>query len=212
DSPAIAVDADQAPLLVTTANGRRIKADRLVLATGPYGTSLIGLDQPIQRRLRTIALIEVDGPGGGGDGPGHELPSLSAREFLHPSPVDPKLEEAYWVPPVPYPDGGTYLKIGGNSLPMITATDNDDIGSWFRSGGSAEEAAALFGLACDLLPEHRLRLADHKPCVVSYTGDQQPIIERISDRIVLALAGNGSGATTGDEVGRRAAALALTGD
>jgi len=156
---------------------------------------------PIQRRLRTVALIEIEGPA-------DKLPSLSADGFLHPADsADPKLEEMYWVPPVEYPDGGVYLKIGGNSLPMITASDSGDIGRWFQAGGSAAEAEALYALACDLLPQRRLRLVGHKPCVVSYTDDEQPVIERVDDRVVLALGGNGSGATTGDEVGRQAAEL-----
>lgn len=195
---------------IGTADGRRIDADQLLLATGPYGTSLIdggGADEqthrPIQRRLRTIALIEIDGPTS-------EVPSLSAGGFLHPSADNPKLEETYWVPPVRYPDGGTYLKIGGNSLPMITASGDDDIGRWFAGGGSAEEADALLALAHDLLPERRLRLAAFKPCVVSYVPEERPIIERVHDRLVLALAGNGSGVNIGDEVGRRAADLVMT--
>ena len=206
NTPAVEVRHVSSPVCVVTADGREHKADRLVLATGPYGADLIGLDRRVQRRLRTIALIEVDGPGGL---PPAELPSLSASGFLYPNSGQPTLEETYWVPPIAYPDGGVYLKIGGNSLPMITAASNDDIGPWFSSGGSAVEAEALFELATDLLPRHQLRLAGHKPCVVSYTDDERPIIEQVDDRVILALAGNGSGATIGDEVGRRAAALAL---
>ncbi len=194
---------------VGTADGRRINADQLLLATGPYGTSLIDggaadeqMHRPIQRRLRTIALIEIDDPT-------DELPSLSAGGFLHPTADNPKLEETYWVPPVRYPDGGSFLKIGGNSLPMITASDDDDIGRWFSGGGSAEEADALLALAHDLLPERRLRLAAYKPCVVSYVPEEQPIIERVHKHVVLALAGNGSGVNIGDEAGRRAAELVL---
>ena len=199
-------DGHRAAVSVETVDGHRINGDRLLLTTGPYGAELLGLDLSIQRRLRTVALIELDGAD---DVPVDELPSLSASGFLHPDPNHPALEETYWVPPVRYPDGGTYLKIGGNSLPMITAADNDDIGRWFHQGGSEREAEALFALACDLLPHRSLRLAGHKPCVVSSTADELPIVQRVDDRVVVALAGNGSGATISEEIGRRAAAMTV---
>ncbi len=227
DSPARAITiggGGRQPVRVETADGRHIDGDQLLMATGPYGTALIdstlvdidididiNVDIPIQRRLRTIALIDVED----GDTTGRDpLPSLSASGFGHPDGDTPLVEETYWVPPVRYPDGGTYLKIGGNSLPMITADDaaaSDDIDRWFAGGGSAVEADALFALATDLLPGHSLRLAGHKPCVVSYTAEEHPVVRRIDERIAVVLAGNGSGASVSDEIGRRAATLIAPG-
>ncbi len=208
--PAAAIRVAEDRAVVEMVDGGEIQADQVIIATGAYGGELLAagldIDVAIQRRLRTVALIELDQS----LDQAANLPSLSGQDFNHPR-GEPLLEEMYWVPPVRYPDGGIYLKIGGNSLPMVTASPtsiSEDIAAWFSSGASESEAEALFALTRELLPTIDMRLAGHKPCVVSYTADEQPIIARHNDRVVLALAGNGSGAKASDDFGRQAAALA----
>ncbi len=188
--------ADGSPATIHLRSGGTIQADQVVLATGPHGADMVpGLDLPLERRLRTIALAEL--------GPGPDLPTL-----IIDNPPHPALDEAYWVPPVEFPDGRMLLKIGGDSLPVHLADSGDDISRWFQQGGSEEEATTLFELMETLLPERQITRVRHKPCTVSYTPSGVPHLERVSDSITVAFGGCGAAAKSSDEIGRIAATIA----
>lgn len=171
-----------------------VVADRLLMATGAYGTSLVGVDLALERRLRTIVLAEIAAS--------DAIPTL-----IFDNPPSADLDELYWVPPVPFPDGRTMLKIGGDSVPMQTATTSDDIARWFQQGGSTTEAAALQEMVRLLLPDTTVTSWDHKPCVVTYTPTARPYIDWIDTNVAVALGGSGSAAKSADEIGRLAASL-----
>ncbi len=179
--------------------GRTITADQIVLATGAYGASLVGVELAIERRLRTIVLAEL--------GQGLKIPAL-----IDDAPEHPDLDGIYWVPPVEFPDGRTMLKIGGNSLPMIAADSDDDITTWFQGGGSADEAVPFQETVRALLPDATIVSWDHKPCVVTYTEAELPYIGFVDDGVVVALGASGSGAKSSDELGQLAASLVSRGE
>ena len=170
-----------------------IEADRVLLACGAYGAGIVGVHLAIERRLHTIVRADV-GPA--------PLPSLIVVD-----PDQVALDDVYWVPPVPYPDGRTLLKIGGDPLPLEIADSSDDIGRWFRSGGSAREAADLREALDTLLPDRPAQWSDHRPCVVTYTPSGLPYIGWIDADIAVAIGGCGAAAKSSDELGRLAAAL-----
>ena len=178
--------------------GQMVRAKRIVLATGAYGASLVGVDLALERRLRTIVLADL--------GRGETAPTLVDGDPSHPD-----LDEVYWVPPVRFPDGRTLLKIGGNSLPMITAENTADIDHWFQAGGSKAETGALQAMVRELLPTAEIVAWDHKPCVVTYTRPELPYIGFVDDGVIVALGASGSGAQSSDELGRLTATLAATG-
>lgn len=169
-------------------------ADRVLLATGAYGAQLAGVSLGMERRLRTIVRADV--------GPGVDIPSLIADDVVHP-----ELEGIYWVPPVVYPDGSVLLKIGGDFLPVETASANSDIDAWFAGGGSTAEAAALHATMTTLLPNAEVRSWDKQPCVVTYTSTGYPHIGWIDDQVAVAVGGCGSSAKSCDELGHVAAML-----
>jgi len=189
------------PVTVTAVDGTSVTADRVLLATGAYGASLADVVLPLERRLRTIAMLELTKPG-------PELPVLIMTELNRRG-----LSGIYWVPPIHYPDGRVYLKIGGDP-PMAQSVYEQRgvdvsaaIADWFQQGGSQQEVADLVEVASEILPERGLRLAHHKPCVVTYTADDRPIIDWIDDRIATAVAGCGSAGKSADAIGEDAAAF-----
>lgn len=198
ESPAQEVRRTARGFEITCASSEQVTADRLVLATGAYGAELVGVDLAIQRRLRTIVLAEL--------GAGTEIPAL-----IDDAPAHPDLDEMYWVPPVLFPDGRTMLKIGGNSLPMITAESNADVDAWFRAGCSVNETKPLQDTVRTLLPDATITSWDHKPCVVTYTEPELPFIGFVDDDVVVALGASGAGAKSSDEIGRLAASLISEG-
>jgi len=192
ESPATAIRSQHRGLTIEC--GSTITADYVILATGAYGASLVGLDLALERRLRTIVLAEL--------GPGREIPT-----YIDDAPEHSGLHEIYWVPPVRFPDGRTMLKIGGNSLPMITAESDADIATWFNGGGSEAETIALQTSVRSLLPDASIASWDHKPCVVTNTETELPFIGFVDERVIVALGASGSGAKSSDELGRLAATL-----
>lgn len=195
--PATAIVRRSGGFEVSTGSGT-ITADSVLLATGASGASLVGADLALLRRLATVAMAEL--------GPGAEIPSLIIRR-----PTTPKLSDIYWVPPVRYPDGRTMLKIGGDSEPALFAASNDEIGEWFRSGGSPDEARFLHSVLADLLPDAEVASWDHRPCVITDTASGRPYIGWLDEGVAVALGGCGASAKSSDELGRLASLLVGAG-
>ncbi|MEL7252570.1 MAG: FAD-binding oxidoreductase [Pseudomonadota bacterium] len=116
----------------------------------------------------------------------------------------------YILPPVRYPDGKTYIKIGGdpgnNEL-----RDSDAIKAWFRTDGDADVAAFLTDALLALIPDLRRAPRTTGSCVTSFTPHGKPLIQQQTDRIFALTGGNGAGAKCCDEIGRLGAELVMTG-
>lgn len=170
-------------------------ADRMLLATGGFGSSLRPVDLQLVRRPRTVVMAEI--PAEVGD----RLPAL-----IHDRIVDPDLEGIYWTPPVRYPDGHSYLKIGGDLRPHPEAAEAE-LSAWFRGNGDPREIAALIRMIGVLLPGVEISNVWSKPCVVVVTPTGNPYVGWIADGLAVALGGNGAAAKSSDEIGRLAATL-----
>ena len=111
------------------------------------------------------------------------------------------------LPPVRYPDGHHYVKIGSGHW-RHPLDDLDQIGEWFRSAPAGEDVARLSERLRELVPE----LADadivHDPCVLADTASDRPIIDWSEPgRVAVAAGCNGRSAKSADEIGRLAAHL-----
>jgi sarcosine oxidase len=188
-----------------------ITAERVLLATGAFSHRLFARD-PLEHDLglirwpRTVLMVEV-GERPGPD-PAPDMPSLIAA----PAP-DARLASIYWVPPVRYPDGRSYLKIGGAMAGGPTDAgsypDDGDLTHWFVTGGDPVEVEALEACVAALLPDRKLGARFSKPCVTTHTPSGHPIIEWVEPGLAIAIGGNGSAAKSSDELGRRAASLVV---
>jgi sarcosine oxidase len=172
-----------------------MSADRVLLATGGFGSALCPAPLELVRRPRTVVMAEI--PPLSDD----RLPAL-----IHDRIVDPDLEGIYWTPPVRYPDGRSYLKIGGDLCPRPEA-EEAELTDWFRGGGDAREVAALTRVLGQLLPGVEIAATWSKPCVVVVTPTGDPYIGWVADGLAVALGGNGAAAKSSDEIGRLAATL-----
>ena len=170
-----------------------VSADRVLLATGAFGSELLETRLDVDRRARTILMAEMAAD--------DSVPSL-----ILDGPPDDRLHEIYWVPPVRYPDGSLRLKIGGN-LKDYHWLQPDDLTDWFHSDGSAVEVEALENSLRSLLPRAEFLSFTRSPCVITGTPTGHPYIGWVDDGVAVAIAGNGSAAKSGDELGRLAATL-----
>ena len=194
-----AVGFDPDPCRITLASGETVEAAHALIATGGYTgkNALSPVAIELQVYARTAVFFEIDA------GEARRLATMPSLVWRIPEPGDP-----YLLPPIRYPNGKTYLKLGGDpedrALPDAAA-----ISDWFRSGGDGQAAAYLSDLLHRLMPGLKVTATHHEACVTSFTRTGYPVIERVSDRVTLLTGGNGAGAKCSDELGRLGAITAM---
>ncbi len=105
---AVSVREEGGVAIVTTDDGAVYSADRVLVAAGGFSINDNLLPRPIDLKVygRTVAFFEI---------PDEELDAYAGMPSLIHQPDDP-IDHIYLLPPVRYPDGKTYLKIGGTRM------------------------------------------------------------------------------------------------
>lgn len=188
---------------VTTAEGRTVTADRVLVAAGGFTNPCGLLPLPVDMRAtaRTIVFFELDEA------------RLSLFRAMPSTVVFAERDEdlVYILPPVRYPDGKTYLKIGGDSERQ-SFSDLSGIGAWFRSDGDRREAEHLTGIALSLMPGLEGTPVTSGSCIASFTSSSYPFVGFTpSPRIAVMTGGNFVAAKCSDEIGRLGARLMIDG-
>lgn len=178
------------------ADGERIEAGHIVLATGGYA----GLSGLLPRKLctqvfaRTVYFAEVT--------------EAEARRLQNmPSLI---WEDFYLLAPVRYPDGSLRLKIGGDpvDIPISSTSEARD---WMRTDGNPAVADRLRSALLRLMPDLQVVSGSHDACLLAYSSTGYPYVGRVSDHLTIATACCGAGAKNADEFGRLAACAAMGG-
>jgi len=117
----------------------------------------------------------------------------------------PNLHYVYIVPPVQYPDGRWYLKVGGDREAEHLFTCLAELETWFHSDGGAEAASDFRGILESLIPDMEALSWVSKPCVITDTATDRPYIGAIDENVFVAVGGCGAAAKSSDEFGRLAA-------
>ncbi|NTE34970.1 NAD(P)/FAD-dependent oxidoreductase [Agrobacterium tumefaciens] len=189
---------------VETASGAVYTADRVLVAAGGFSITKDLLPQPVALDVygRTVAFFEVD------EG---DLDQYADMPSLIYEPRD-TTKHIYLLPPVRYPDGKFYLKIGGD--PDDTTLGSDpEIREWFRSGGRESVRDHLSEIVGSLVPSIDLSRVSMAACVVSKTQSGYPAIGfTASPKIAVLTGGNGTAAKSSDEIGRLGAVLLRDGE
>ena len=208
---AIHVHEEGDALTVTTDGGRTVLARRVLVAAGSFANChnlLLGHQLALTIKKRTVTLAEVDE---------HERARLAAMPtVIMPVQGIDNLPSIYVLPPVQYPDGKWYIKLGGTNLPEQLGREIDEFCDWFHADGSADEADALRRALLDLVPGLAAHVAAHvavrnfvrKACVLAYTEHGYPYVDAIvPNKLFVAVGGCGSSAKSSNEIGRVAALL-----
>lgn len=189
---------------VETASGAVYTADRVLVAAGGFSITKDLLPQPVALDVyaRTVAFFEVD------EG---DLDQYADMPSLIYEPRD-TTKHIYLLPPVRYPDGKFYLKIGGDPDDKRLGSD-PEIREWFRSGGRESVRDHLSEIVGSLLPSIDLSRVSMAACVVSKTQSGYPAIGfTASPKIAVLTGGNGTAAKSSDEIGRLGAVLLRDGE
>ncbi len=188
---------------VSTREGAIHTAEKVIVAAGGFTNMAELLPSPVDMAAtgRTIVFFELD----------------EARQALFgamPSTIvlaETEDDIVYILPPVRYPDGKVYLKIGGESEKGRLETLAEAVG-WFHSDGTPEEVEFLKKRALSLMPELAGCPVTSGSCVASITRSGYPYIGYTqSSNIAVLTGGNFVSAKSSDEIGRLGAVLLLNG-
>ena len=198
-----AVEDTSHGVTVEMIDGTTLLGGKALVATGAFALQprLTGVPLDLSVFGRTVVFAEIG-------------PDDAARLAAMPSLIRDAAHEAdsyYVLPPIVYPDGRTYLKIGGDPTDRALA-DEGAIRAWFRSGGDDAAAAHMARHLSALLPDLRPVSLHHAPCAVTKTVHDLPYIGfPTSPRIAVLIGGNGKAAKSADEIGRLGAVMVEKG-
>ncbi len=188
------VDPNASAVAVTTATGQVVHGQHVLVATGGFSNTQRLLPQPLEIDVyaRTIVLLEL-GP--------DDVSRLQGMPSIIYKPHDPA-GHCYILPPIRYPDGKYYLKIGGHPQEP-TLGSLDALQDWFRGVGSDEVARHLEANLHRVVPGLRPLAVHSDSCVTTSTPTGQIYADRIGDgRVGVLVGGNGSSGKSADEIGR----------
>ncbi len=192
--------------VLTLASGETIFARKVILTTGAFTNFNQLLPEPIDLRLKseTIILAKVHAD---------DTATLAQLPALLYGIQNSELDDVYVVPPVQFPDGNYYLKLGANTRHDVWFDDLTSVQRWFHHGQSDHSLLAMKAVVTDLLPDVHWQSFQTDRCIVCYTPSRSPYIDAlIPDCLYLAVGGNGGGAKISDSFGWLAARLAAFGE
>lgn len=192
-------------LTIETRGGRQLRARKVLLAAGGYSNTLLRRKLDLRTKGHTILLAEL---------PRSEIERLRAMPAIISTFIDPSVASLYMLPPVPYPDGKTYIKLGLSGYPepyFNTVEGDSELLDWFHSDGRQDIVAAMKDALHRMIPHLKVVSYHSVPCLITNSAHGNPYIDSLeADRLYLATAGNGYAAKSSDEIGRIGAMLCAT--
>jgi glycine/D-amino acid oxidase-like deaminating enzyme len=145
------------------------------------------------------------------------MPSMVLRKLDNRFESERNPFSCYVVPPVIYPDGKTYAKLGHGSEFEKNLSPEETI-HWYMDPTPTDVSAGLEVMFCSAFPDlHPLSMRT-ETCVTVHTVTQRPYIDFVtlpayvtSRSLGVAVGCCGKAAKSSDELGRLAAQLMLSG-
>jgi sarcosine oxidase len=184
---------------IRTLSGRHYTASKVLLASGSFSNCYQLLDRPLDLRVyaRTVLLARLEADRV------HQLAGMPSIIYNHSGMPD----GYYLLPPVLYPDGHWYLKIGDNWRVKQLHT-LADLQRWFQSRGSLTHAVRLQSALAMIMPALKPAELKTDSCVTSYTASGQVYADwLLPGRVAILAGGNGQAAKSALEIGRIGAGL-----
>jgi sarcosine oxidase len=120
---------------------------------------------------------------------------------------------SYLLPPIEYPDGKSYIRIGPGMQPIVEQLFSlEDMRQWYiKQEITQSQYGFLFELLTKLLPDVQPISIRKASCIIEKTPSHYPYIGQVNDdpSYHVAVGGNGHGARGSDEIGKLAGNLVL---
>lgn len=200
---AVSVQNHRTHIQVTTKEGHQYQAQKVLLATGAYTNCFELLPRKLALRVKSETIILG------------RVPNSEGERFKQMPPVtyevdSPVLDGIYLLPPIRYPDGHFYVKMGCNTAADLWLHTFEEMWAWCVHGPSDVMKQPMQAAIMAIMPDLQVEHWQTKRCLVTYTPHGKPFIDVVEPgRIYVATAGNGTGAHPSDAVGRLAAQLMI---
>ena len=188
-----------------------IGAERLVVATGALTNQNNVLPPGIELAVHVFTepnlLFEVS------DDQLERFQVIPPVVTIDPEDAGNENMSLYLLPPIRYPDGNWYIRIGPGMQPIVRElTDTREMVSWCtRQRITPEQHDFLSRMCAMLVPDLRPVSVREACCLIDKTPSRYPYIGHVGEdeSLTVAVGGNGHGARGSDEIGRLAATVAL---
>nr|XP_054754303.1 monomeric sarcosine oxidase-like [Lytechinus pictus] len=137
-----------------------------------------------------------------------KMPSI----LVHiPDAKDPR--NSYILPPVIYPDGKYYLKVGHDYDLNRRIRSKEEVASWYRDQGQNRlgDFKSIYLRIYQSVSGFHPKSLKTMTCITTTTPSGQYYCDLITPAIGVAVGGNGGGVMVADEIGRIAARMILKG-
>ncbi|OWF52193.1 uncharacterized protein LOC110448083 [Mizuhopecten yessoensis] len=198
---------------VVMGNGRLMIARKVLLATNVFTEihNLLGNVRPLYVPMpQTVSLAEISSVdavrlrnmpnvmyrGTGGPSWPKDYPRNSYNEIGF-----------YLLPPVRYPDGKYYIKIGHHDAILKGPLQVSQIQKWYCGEGDKVLEEQMFRLLQGLLPDVKFLSHHGDACVTMVTPSYQPYVDLVTPTLGVVMGDNGWAAKSSDEIGRVAAKM-----
>ena len=195
---------------LSLSNGEIIRASKVLLATGAY----LNLSKHLQHfftteaslklTTQTVAYLRISE---------EEANRLAYLPTLVTSYTSGALDGTYILPPIKYPDGRFYLKLGHHDAFEGEVETVEEVLDWYRNGSGDNEAVTeLAAFLQNFIKDLKVESVSGGCCVTAKTPTKDaPYIDEITDGLFVAAGGCGYAAKSCDEIGRIAAVLVVEG-
>lgn len=185
-----------AGVTLSTNRGNTIQAEQVLIAAGGWTQFLTGIDLGLVPTPRTIVLGRLDSAEAARL---RNMPTIIFYEGCE----HPDASGFYILPPIEYPDGHSYIKIGADLPNILIPQTATELNRWFHGPGHPVEAASAEEILRRVIPNLRTEEIITKTCVSTHRPQALPLIGSIIDNKVLVAAAGA--AKSSDEIGRLAA-------
>lgn len=186
--------------IIETLENNQYKAKKILLAPGSFTNFFQLTSKKLKLTLKgenvLLCLLQ-----------GKELERLSQMPSLLYEINNQNLEGIYMLPPVKYPDGNYYLKLGCNLPEDIFFDSLEQIQNWFRNDRGNDHIKKLQDAAMAIIPDIEAEKYISKRCIITRTAHGKPYIGEIEKNLFVATGGNGYSAMCSDEIGFIAASM-----
>ncbi len=189
---------------VMTETGRILWARKVLIAAGAFANCYDLLPRQLDLRVKSETILLARLP----EQEASRLRDLPTVLYQIESPV---LDSIYMLPPIVYPDGRAYLKMGCNTSADQWLPDLEAMRAWMIRGDSAAMAAPMRAALEAMIPDLAADHYETHRCLVAYTAHGKPYIDQLTERVYVATGGNGTSAKCSDTLGWLAANLMQMG-
>ncbi|XP_077989465.1 uncharacterized protein LOC144443794 [Glandiceps talaboti] len=190
-----------------TAKGQVIYARRVLLTTGAFTgfRDLLphGKELDVALITQTVAFAELTNEDARRL---RNMPCVTLKRNNTDNRID-----AYILPPIKYPNGKYYLKIGHGADFERELHTAAEVADWYKTEGDKSACQPLLELLFDLVKDVKPVSTKTDCCVTTNTPTGQLYCDMVTPTLGITTGGCGVAARSADEIGRMAARMIIAG-